>query len=332
MNTEIVTIEANNREYNRLITLADKDFNLQAYNSALSNYKSALQIKPDESYPAERISQIELIIDQKQTDDRYRQFLLAADGFFRSNNLEHAKDGYLKALEVKPDEEYPKLQISRIDETLQKLAQRTSSPTIQQPEPVLQTPVTTPVAQQNTTPERTITDASDAYYQSLIALADETFGKNQFNVSRAWYYKALEVKPTEGYPAVRIAEINRILNSMQLSQRDGEYQQFINQGDEAFRNDQLAVARGWYNRALSIRANDDYARSQIAEIQQTINSRLQGGADQVFAEFIKEGDKAFTEKNYSVARVYYQRALQLKPSDGLLREKLEAVRKALFGE
>ena len=166
----------------------------------------------------------------------------------------------------------------------------------------------------------------------MIALADETFAASQYNVSRAWYYKALDIRSAEKYPSDRIAEINRILGSMQLSQREREFQQYINQGDEAFRKDELAVARGWYNRALTINSGDEYARLQINEIQQTINSRLQGGSDQVYADYIKEGDKALVLKNYSVARVWFQRASQLKPNESVPREKLEEVRKALAGE
>ena len=331
LNTELLAAEARNREYARFITLADRAFNNQEYNPAANNYRSALQVKPDESYPQERLEQIGNIQKQRETDERYRQLLLAADGFFRASEWNQAKGEYEKASEVKPAEEYPKEQIRRIEETLEKLAQQTAPV-----QPVAEVPVTreesTQVAAQTPSPPRQITDESDALYQSMLTVANESFDKQQYNVSRAWYYKALEIKPAERYPSERIGEINTILGSMQLSQRDREFQQFINQGDEAFRNDQLAVARGWYNRALTINANDEYARAQIVEIQQEINSRLQGGSDQVFAEYIKEGDKALESKNYSVARVWYQRARQLKPGDQQTTEKLEVVRKALAGE
>jgi hypothetical protein len=328
LNNEVLAGEVKNREYARYITVADRSFNSQEYTPAATNYRSALQLKPDESYPKERLEQIETIQRQRETDERYRQLLLAADGFFRSSDWTQARGEYQKAGELKPAEEYPRQQIQRIDENLQKLAQRTT-PVQQaagQPAP---RPENTPVVTQEVNQPSKILDETDALYQSMLTVADETFAGAQYNVSRAWYYKALEIKSSENYPAERIAEINRIIGSMQLSQRDKEFQQFINQGDEAFRNDQLAVARGWYNRALTIKTNDEYARAQISEIQQEINTRLQGGADQVFAEYIKEGDKAFEAKNYSVARVWYQRARQLKPGDSQAAEKLDAVRKVL---
>ncbi len=331
LNSEMLAIEAGNREYARLITLADRSYSVQDYASAAGNYRAALQIKPDETHPKARVGEIETILQQRASDERYRQMLLASDGFFRSGDWDQARDGYQKALEVKPEEAYPKQQIGKIDETLQKLAQRTTP--AQPPAEATAAPAqTAPTTASPAVSARTVTDEAEALYQSFIVVADESFSATQYNVSRAWYYRALGVKPAEAYPGERIAEINRILGARQLSQRDREFQQFINQGDESFRGDQLAVARGWYNRALTIIPGDEYARTQINEIQQLINSRLQGGADQVFAEYMNEGDKAFGAKNYSVARVWYQRARQLKPADTLSVEKLEEVRKALAGE
>ena len=328
---EILAAEANNREYSRLIALADRAFNNQEYNPAAGNYRSAIQLRPEENYPKERLEQIENILRQREADERYRQLLLAADGLFRAGQWSQAKSEYEKASGQKPDEEYPRQQILRIDENLQRQAQR------QQPAAAAATAGVDAVSRQQVDREEPITapaprgvvDESELLYQSMITVADESFTSRQYNVSRAWYFKALEIKPSEKYPSDRISEINRLLGTMQLSQRDQEFQQFINQADEAFRNDQLAVARGWYNRALNIYPNDEYSRAQIVEIQQQISARLQGGNDKLFTEYLAEGDKAFESRNYSVARVWYQRARQLKPTDPQPATKLEAVRKAL---
>jgi tetratricopeptide (TPR) repeat protein len=331
LQAEMLESENRNREYARLIAAADRAFSGQNYNSARTGYESALNVKPEESYPRERITEIENIFDQRGKDEKYRQFLLAADGFFRISSWDQARNEYVKALEVKPEEEYPRQQIAKIDETLQRLAQRQvpvqteTVPVAAKVEPIIP-------ATQAASADRLVSDEVEALYQSLIVVADEAFTVQQYNVSRAWYHKALDVKPAESYPAGRITEINGILASMQMSQRDREFQQFINQGDDAFNNDQLAVARGWYNRALTIKPADDHARTQIVEIQQIINSRLQGGADQVYTSYMNEGDKAFETKNYSVARVWYQRARQVKPSETLPAEKLDAIRKALSGQ
>ncbi len=169
-------------------------------------------------------------------------------------------------------------------------------------------------------------------YNGIIATADQTFEGKEYNVSRAWYYKALEIKANEPYPTGRIAEINGILGSLQLSQRDREFQEYIDKGDEAFRAGQLAVARGWYNRALTIKADDQYAKDQIADIQMKVAERIQGNAENSFLEYLQEGDKALSGKNYNVARVWYHRAKHLKPGDPRVAAKLENLKKAMAGE
>jgi tetratricopeptide (TPR) repeat protein len=169
-------------------------------------------------------------------------------------------------------------------------------------------------------------------YATLLTTADQAFAGKEFNVSRAWYYKALELKPAESYPTDQISKIGTILANMQLSQAEREFQQFIDKGDEAFRSGELAVARSWYNHALGIRGDDQYARSQLTEIQIKINERLQGGTNKTYEAYLEQGDKAFGQKQYSVARVWYQRALQIKHRDETSLQKLEAVRKAFAGE
>ena len=321
--------EGRNRDYLRYIGIADRAFSDQNYSSATSNYQQAQTLKPEEAYPQQRLAEITQILAQREIDEKYRQLLAAADGFFRSSNWEQARTGYQQALEVKPDEAYPKSQIAKIDETLQRLAQLAQQQAAQQAAPPATVAATPSPAATNAGQNRGVTDELEALYQSYITVADESFTAQQYNVSRAWYYKALDVKPAETYPVGRISEINRLLSQMVMSERDREFQQYINQGDDAFNNDQLAVARGWYNRALTIRSNDAHAVSQIREIQQAIDSRLQGGADKVYNDFMAEGDKAFEQKNYSVARVWYRRAHQLKPAETLPDEKLEEIRKLL---
>ena len=321
--------EGRNRDYLRYIGIADRAFSDQNYSSATKNYQQAQTLKPEEAYPQQRLAEITQILAQREIDEKYRQLLAAADGFFRSSNWEQARTGYQQALEVKPDEAYPKSQIAKIDETLQRLAQLAQQQAAQQAAPPATVAATPSPAATSAGLNRGVTDELEALYQSYITVADESFTAQQYNVSRAWYYKALDVKPAETYPVGRISEINRLLSQMVMSERDREFQQYINQGDDAFNNDQLAVARGWYNRALTIRSNDAHAVSQIREIQQAIDSRLQGGADKVYNDFMAEGDKAFEQKNYSVARVWYRRAHQLKPAETLPDEKLEEIRKLL---
>jgi hypothetical protein len=225
---------------------------------------------------------------------------------------------------LKPAEEYPKKQIERINGIMQEIARRSAASAA-----LKESTTQTGTVQQQT--ERMITDETEALYASLLTTADQAFTGKEYNVSRAWYYKALELKPAEPYPADQISKIATILANMQLSQAEREFQQFIDKGDEAFRSGEPAVARSWYNHALGIR-DDQYARSQLTEIQIKINERLQGGTNKTYEAYLEQGDKAFGQKQYSVARVWYQRALQIRHGDETSLQKLEAVKNALAGK
>ena len=138
----------------------------------------------------------------------------------------------------------------------------------------------------------------------------------------------MEIQPGKPYPLGRIEEINGIIHSRLLSETDIQFQQFIDKGDESFRNNQMAVARSWYNRALGVKSADAYSKSQLIEIQIKINQNLQGNAEKTFNEYMDQGNKAFNSKQFNIAKVWYQRAQQLKPGDSRPLEKLAAIREA----
>ena len=146
-------------------------------------------------------------------------------------------------------------------------------------------------------------------------------------MARGWYYKAWDVKPDETYPSEKIDEINRLVNSMMSSQMDRDYQQFVDLADSTFRANQLAVSRGWYNRALTLKPNESYPKEQISEIQKKITDRQAGQAGQRFEDFAQKGNKAFETQNFNVARFWYKKALELKPGDETVKAKLAEIDK-----
>jgi hypothetical protein len=323
--------ENNNRDYTRFIQSGDKAFDSKQYVQASGSYRNAATVKPEESYPRIQLQKIDSIIKVMETEEAYRTILVDADAAYRTNDWENAKMKYSKASDLKPSEEYPKKQIQKIDEIIQRLAQQRASknePSVKSIDPAPKTDGKPPESQT----VKNLSGEDDGLYSSIITTADQSFTNKEYNVSRAWYYKALEVRPQESHPQDRIHEINQLLGNMQLSQTDREFQQYIDKGDEAFRSEQMAVSRSWYNKALAIKPNDKYPKSQLVEIQMKIDEKLQGNTEKTFNNYMELGNKSFDQKQYNVARIWFQRALQIKPNNQLPREKLAAATKALAGE
>ena len=88
-----------NKNYENAIQAADKFFTARNFPSAKTNYLKALEIKPEEEYPVTQIAEIERLIKQQQTDEKYRTVILAADGYFKTKTYPQAKAEYEKAVD-----------------------------------------------------------------------------------------------------------------------------------------------------------------------------------------------------------------------------------------
>jgi len=251
--------------------------------------------------------------------------IVAADGFFKTEKYLQAKTEYEKALTVKAEEQYPKNQITRIDDILQKekqkiVSEKNAAEDLQRR--------SAEIAKLNEEIEaRGMASESELnnLYDQYISQADAFFETRDFIVSRGWYYKAWGVKSVEKYPKQRIDEINRLLAGMQNSQIDRDYQKFVDLADSTYRDNQYAVARGWYNRALGVKAAEKYPKDQLKEIENKIAERMAGQSGQQFDGNMQKAGKAFEEKNYNVARFWYKKALELRPENADAKKRLKEI-------
>jgi hypothetical protein len=313
------------KNYLTLIQQADRLFASKTYDQSKGKYSEALVLKPEENYPKERIVEIDKILQQQIIDEKYRVIIVAADGFFKTEKYLQAKTEYENALTVKAEEQYPKNQIAKIDLILQKEQQRILAEK-QSAEDLQRRSNEIAVLNEELESRGVASDAElKNIYDQYIKQADNLFEVTQYIVSRGWYYKAWDVKPDENYPKQRIDEINRLLNSLMSSQLDRDYQKFVDLADSTFRNNQYAVSRGWYNRALGVKANEKYPKDQIKEIENKIAERMAAQSGQQFENNVQKATVAIEAKNYNVARFWYKKALELRPDDAEVLSKLKEI-------
>jgi hypothetical protein len=80
-------------------------------------------MKKDEEYPKIKLKDIQKLIDQARNDQaklQYQNIIDQADQAMQSENYSIARFNYNKALSLQPDEKYPKDQLKRIKESLDK--------------------------------------------------------------------------------------------------------------------------------------------------------------------------------------------------------------------
>ncbi len=126
---EIEEAEASLRAYEAAIDEADGYFKDESYEMAKLKYLDAKELMPSESYPENKIAEIEMILERERLaalqaekdalDASYREALREADGFLNEKNYVQAIAGYEDALELKPDEQYPQSQLERIELLIQ---------------------------------------------------------------------------------------------------------------------------------------------------------------------------------------------------------------------
>jgi hypothetical protein len=92
-------------------------------------------------------------------------------------------------------------------------------------------------------------------------------------VARFYYLKAREIKPNDDYVAERIQVTLRMAESTASRTLNREYSDAMNRAGEAMEAKNYSVARFFYRRALSVKANDPVASEKLAEVEKIINNQ-----------------------------------------------------------
>lgn len=207
--------EERNRKYNDALAAGDRNMENAQFEAAINQYRAALDIKPDEKYPKDKIKEAEDAIanatkaerdalasaersEIEKLEKEYRDMVKMADDKFKAKNLQDARSDYEAALAMKPNENYPKTRIDRIDELLAEADEKAAR-------------------------DRQATDAAavaEAEYQSLIQAADKKFDDGDLEGAKLAYEGALLVKPNDKYPNTRISRINEMLSKQASAEED----------------------------------------------------------------------------------------------------------------
>ena len=181
------------REYEKLIVIADEQFNENRLDDALHGYERALELRFDIIYPQQRIDTIKALIsaenlkrenERMALEDNYRRFINSGDEYLSKPDYGNALDSYYEALELKPGDNYA---LDRI-----KNAKKLQSITT----------LASAKAQR------------DRNYISTLSRGDKAYKSKEYKQALVHYRSALKIKPSEKYPAQRIREIDAVLNQL----------------------------------------------------------------------------------------------------------------------
>ncbi|MBN1199655.1 MAG: hypothetical protein JXA23_09910 [Bacteroidales bacterium] len=280
--------------YQQAIAAGDDFYSTKSYQRALLEYQKALLQKPDESYPKTRIDELTRILaDLAALEQAYKEAIAQADQLFDETRYADARNGYGEALELKPHEMYPADKIKEIDGILDRIAKE------------------------------------DADFDHFVNLADSFYMERNFIRARQNYQFSLRIKPNESYPKAMLAKTAEGVGAQEADAMAMEqaYQAAIARADQLFEEEMLADSKAEYSNALAYKADDEYARHQITEIDERLAAAAarQKEVDAQYIRILENADRLFSDNLYPQAKEQYQKAIQLKPGEAYPVGKLAEV-------
>ena len=267
------------------ILTGDSLLTASSFLPAKTNYQGALQLKPNEPYPTERILQIDTILAElRALETEYQETIQVAERMFAAKVYDSARIEYTHAGELKPEESFPNERIAQIDGILLALANQ---------------------------------QILDERYAGLIEQGDQLFTNTQYNESLAKFNEATGLKPEEAYPQEKITEIDAILAEIarQLT-LDKQYTTAVALGDSLFTLNLLPEARSQFRTAMGIRSEESYPPQKLAEIETALQELAARQAlDELYQQTVDDGDRLFADQLWDPAISSFQKALELKPEE-----------------
>jgi tetratricopeptide (TPR) repeat protein len=273
INAFLARQKAANADYAKAIMAAEKALAAKDYLLAVSGFQTALEYKPEESYPREKITTINgiLALDKEKLNRQYAGYISQADAFYTNQDLPLAQETYKMASLLKPGEEYPKIRYDEIAGILIAKAK-----------------------------------ALKEAYEIAINDADKAYKSQYMDQAVLLYSKALEIKHGAVYPGQMIARIRKYLidnsvvevnNESFILKKDIEKQFRFKPVDVNLRKNNYLIIRariiGKSNPKLFINYGSENSGKNGGVVLKNINSELLTD----FIINISTQDKWFREDN-----------------------------------
>jgi tetratricopeptide (TPR) repeat protein len=246
-------------DYERTVAMADKAFYQESYQPARSLYLQALSIIPGQEYPRSQINIIDEILNKRSESEvggsnleridfsnlqdvsrelreaAYKEAMELGESFILSKEWGLARFYFRRALALMPNDDAAGGKLTFVEQQIMGV------------------------------------NVNESKYAEMIQRADEAFDTGDFGVARFYYMKAREVKPADEYVNERIQVVTRLAETTAARTVNREYDDAMKRAGEAFEAENYSVARFFYRRALSLKANDALATEKLREVESIIN-------------------------------------------------------------
>lgn len=351
----ILANEAANAEkkaqYDAAVKKADELLAASKLDDAKLKYQEALSIDNNQSYPVQKINEIDALIAQNEADkakkEQYDALVAEADGLFLANDLENARTKYMEAHDLDGTQTYPTQKIEEINKKLadqmaasEKQAKYDAAITegdamfasknytgakVKYQEAISidggqQYPKDQITALEKLLAEETAALEKQAAYDKAIKDADQLFELKQYSDAKSKYQAAIAIDETQQYPKDKLVELDQLIaeNAAEKEKQD-KINALLAEGKDLYQKSQLDAAKGKYQSVLGIDAGNVEANEMISKIEQDLLA-LQNKEEQekLFAELKSTGFALADEEKFSDAKAKLNQALSIKPDQEIV--------------
>ncbi|MEJ6777806.1 MAG: hypothetical protein QNK85_10895 [Crocinitomicaceae bacterium] len=268
--------------YDTYIKAGDQLVDEKKFLSAIKKYNEALTLKPGEQQPVDKADEAERLEKSKgrETDAQYEKILTVAENKIKSGEYKRAIELINRAIKFKPEDPRPQLLLERVSEI----------------------------------------KSLDAKYTDMMISANALMLRKKYQEAKETYKNAMNVKPHELEPGIKIAEIQQVLDHMLNTNKSDlvnieSFNLIIKEADVLFRNEGYASAKNKYEEAIGINSSSTYAKAKVKECERMESYR----------KVVDTADNSFNKASYNKALKYYNRALILNNSAPYPKQKISEI-------
>ncbi len=289
---------AQEQKYNEAIAKGDKAMLDENFDEAISQFNTALSVKPADPDATKRLADAQKAKKAKEDDAAAEQqkkadfdkLVQEGDNSFGSEDYTGAKTKYEDALKLFPNDQAVK---DKLDKTNQKISENEAAAQAEK-------------------------EKRDKY-DGLITEADGLFSSDKLEDSKAKYQEALTLFD-EAHPKDRIAEIDQKLKDQADAaaaekEKKDKYDALIADADGLFSSDKLEDAKTKYEEALTL-FDEAHPKDRIAEIEKKLKDQADAAAAEKekkdkYEALIADADGLFSSDKLEDAKAKYEEALTL---------------------
>lgn len=320
----------------------------EEYSQAKVKLNEALLIKDDAEIRS-KLEEIkaaeEAMSDAALNEQKYKDLMNEARMFEGTGDLEKAIEKYQAASDVKPEEVLPGQKINELKAEIARLkkvdedytATMAAGENLMKEEKYTEAiskfnealsykPTEKLPVERAAEAERlaALNNGADAAYEKIISTAQEKFEEGDYDRAKELANRALTLKPEDTRPTTLLKQIENALATQ------AAYDAKMKEADTKAAASEFAQAKALYLEAGVIKPTESLPGQRAQEMQAKLDELAsEEQRDQLYNDYMRDGDSFKDSKQYDQALSSYQNALNIKKGDITAQNRINEVQQLI---